>query len=110
MSSSRRSCHNEPNVFCYICGEYTVKKYRKPVTDFVKSAYFSYFKLKIVNDYKPWIPQIVCKMCCEHLRQWVSGQRSRMRFGVPMQWKEQKNHFDDCYFCCVNLRGVNVKK
>lgn len=33
-----------------------------------------------------------------------------MRFGVPMQWKEQKNHFDECYFCCVNLRGVNVKK
>lgn len=71
MSSSRRSCHNEPNVFCYICGEYTVKKYRKSITDFVKSAYFSYFKLKIVDDYKPWIPQIVCKMCCEHLRQWV---------------------------------------
>ncbi|GBP82349.1 hypothetical protein EVAR_90984_1 [Eumeta japonica] len=33
-----------------------------------------------------------------------------MRFGVPMQWKEQKNHYDDCYFRCVNLRDVNFKK
>ncbi|GBP33473.1 hypothetical protein EVAR_23876_1 [Eumeta japonica] len=29
-------------------------------------------------------------MYYEHLIQWVCGQRSRMRFGVPMQWKEQK--------------------
>lgn len=110
MSSSRRSCVNDPNMFCYICGEYTVKKFRKPITDFIKSAYFSYFNSQIEDKNKPWIPQIVCKMCYEHLRQWVSGKRSRMRFGVPMQWREPKNHFDDCYFCCVNLHGVNVKK
>lgn len=108
MSSSRRSCLNDPNVFCYICGEYIIKKFRKPITDFIKCIFFV---LHVANcrRKKNWIPQNVCKTCCEHLRQWVSDRRS-MRFGVPMQWREQKNHSDDCYFCCANLRGINVKK
>ena len=45
MSKIRRSCANDPNAFCYICGEYTVKDQRKPVTDFVKRAYHAYLAL-----------------------------------------------------------------
>ena len=33
-----------------------------------------------------------------------------MRFGIPMIWREPKNHVDDCYFCSVNVVGVNKKK
>lgn len=66
--------------------------------------------MEIRDEYKPWIPQIVCKMCYEHLRQCVSGERKRMKFGVPMQWREPRNHINDCYFCCVSLRGINKKK
>lgn len=38
------------------------------------------------------------------------GKRSYMSVGVPMQWREQKKHFVDYYFCCVDLGGVNIKK
>lgn len=110
MFSSKRSCLNDPNLFCYICGEYTIKKCRKPITKSVQSAYFAYFNMEIKDLDKHWIPSIVCKMCSEHLRQWNNGKRRQLKFGVPMVWREPKNHYDDCYFCLVKLRGVNRKK
>ena len=27
MSTKQRQCQNHPDVFCYICGEYMIKKY-----------------------------------------------------------------------------------
>lgn len=44
MASSRRCCVNNPNTFYHICGEYVVKKFRKPITDSVKKTYIDYFK------------------------------------------------------------------
>nr|XP_033773149.1 mitochondrial import receptor subunit TOM5 homolog isoform X1 [Geotrypetes seraphini] len=37
---STRKCVNNPNVFCYICGNYTVLKQRTDIMDFVKKAYY----------------------------------------------------------------------
>ena len=36
MSIKRRQCRNNPDVFCYICGEYIMAKYRFNVRDFTK--------------------------------------------------------------------------
>lgn len=107
MNPSRRSCVNHPDVFCYVCGEYTFKENRKPVTDFVKRAYNAYFSVKLGDQDKLWAPHFVCKTCTEHLRQWTNGKRRSLKFGIPMVWREQKNHFDDCYFCMVNVNGIN---
>ena len=40
-SPLRRLCLNEPNVFYYICGEYTLEHNRKTISDFVKRAYLT---------------------------------------------------------------------
>ncbi len=32
-----------------------------------------------------------------------------MRFAIPLVWREPKNHVDDCYFCALNLKGINRK-
>ena len=108
--SRRRSCCNDPDSFCYICGEYILKEYKRSITDFVRKVYRAYFGVKLGDQDKPWAPHVVCKSCVEHLRMWTKGKTKSFRFGVPMVWREQKNHFDDCYFCMVDLKGFNRHK
>ena len=47
ISSSRRKCRLDPNVFCYICGSFTVSKKRQGITNFVEKAYLAYFGDKV---------------------------------------------------------------
>ena len=32
-----------------------------------------------------------------------------MSFGIPMVWREPKNHVDDCYFCITQTQGFSNK-
>jgi len=63
-TSSRRRCLNERNVFCYICGEYTLQHNKKTISDFVNHAYLAYYKVLLGDQDKPWAPHIVCKPFC----------------------------------------------
>jgi len=108
MASARRSCRNKPDVFCYICGEYTIAPNRKSVTSFIRLAYHAYFGIKLGDQDKAWAPHIVCKACTETLRGWTNGKRS-LKFGIPMVWREPTNHVTDCYFCAVDVTGINRK-
>ena len=55
-SSPRRLCLNNPNVFCYICGEYTFQSNRKEISKFVKCTYLAYFKVMLGDQDKAWAP------------------------------------------------------
>jgi hypothetical protein len=44
----RKFCFNDPQHFCYICGQYTFEESRKTMSDFVICTYFLYFGM-------PWI-------------------------------------------------------
>ncbi|GBP97664.1 hypothetical protein EVAR_67997_1 [Eumeta japonica] len=57
MASSRRVCVNDPNHFCFICGEYIFKESRLNVTAFVIKVYKNYFGYPLGIKNKPWIPQ-----------------------------------------------------
>lgn len=109
MASSSRVCVNNPNHFCFICGEYMFKKYRLNVTAFVNEAYKNYFGHPMDMKKKPWIPQKVCKTCVEFLPLWTNKKRNRFRYGIAMIWDKPVNHYDDCYFCLVNITGNNRK-
>ncbi|GBM46872.1 hypothetical protein AVEN_75784-1 [Araneus ventricosus] len=61
--------------------------------------------LRIGDQEKPWVPHEVCCICVE----WIQGKKQPFRFGIPMVWREQKNHNDDCYFCTCNVKGFNLK-
>ena len=104
-----RSCKNHPDCFCYICGEYKTVDNRKSNTEFVQKAYYAYFGIKLGQKDKKWAPPVVCKACVERLRQWTSGTRKSMGFGIQMVWREPSKHIDDCYFCSTNVAGVNKK-
>ena len=108
-TSARRSCKNKPDLFCYICGEFTLAGQRNQVTSFIKHAYYSYFGIKLGDQDKLWAPHIVCKSCTEYLRLWTKGKKNSLKFGIPMIWREPTNHVTDCYFCAIDLTGINRK-
>nr|CAI5820804.1 unnamed protein product [Callosobruchus analis] len=80
---------------------------RRAITEFVKQAYLAYVGVKLGDQDKTWAPRLVCKTCTEQLRQWTTSKRKCLKFGVPMVWREPKNHVDDCYFCLANINGIN---
>ena len=107
---SRRQCTNEHDSFCYICGKYTLLANRCDITDFVKKVYLAYFEIHIGDQDKHWAPHKVCLSCVKSLDQWTKGNRKGLSFGIPMVWRVQKNHHDDCYFCLVgNLSKYSGK-
>jgi len=43
------------------------------------------------------------------LRDWTRGKRKGLPFGVPMVWRELRDHAIDCYFCMVSTTSVGKK-
>ena len=91
MSSKRRQCRNHPDVFCYICGEYMLAKYRFNVRDFTKRAYKAYFGIKLGDQNKSLATPKVCKQCTEMLCRWIQGKANSMRFGFLWYGWTQKS-------------------
>lgn len=106
---SNRGCKNSADSFCYICGEFVIKKHQRNITDFVQKVYFSYFGIKLGDQDKSWAPHKVCYVCVEDLRKWSKKEKKAFKFAVPMVWREPRNHTDDCYFCSIDITGHNSK-
>ena len=111
MTSKRRCCHNDQDVFCYICGEYMKKEHRFNVRDFTKvptqRALASSWEIRISLGLPIKCAKIALKL-------FSFGPKERkvkaMRFGVLMVWREPINHHDNCYFCLVDMTGLNSYK
>ncbi|XP_076055441.1 uncharacterized protein LOC143033819 [Oratosquilla oratoria] len=106
--ASKRKCVTCPDSFCYICGALTAPKQRRNISEFVKRAYFCYFKVKLGDQDKPWAPHKVCHSREENLRQWTKG-KDKITFGIPMIWREPRDHVTDCYFCVTLVAGFTSK-
>ena len=109
MTSERRKCKNKSDNFCYICGSFVIRKQICNITDKVKQQYSEYFEMKLGDQDKSWAPHVACKSCVTNLSQWGSRSNRRMPFAIPMVWREPSNHHTDCYFCMVNIKGINGK-
>ena len=101
-----RGCVNDPNCFCYICGEFTVKKYQRAITPRLKELYKSYFGCAVGDQEKTWAPHISCVRCSAGLYTWSKSGRG-LPFAIPMIWREQRDHGSDCYFCAFSVKGVS---
>ena len=102
-----RKCKNDPNRFYYtICGKVILPSRQARITRFVKRAYHAYFGLKLGNQDKAFAPHMCCKTCVEGLRSWSVKNIKSLLFGIPMVWREGKDHVTDCYFCMTNLQGM----
>ena len=107
--SDRCQCPNHPNNFCYVCGKFTPKPQWKKIYKTTKIAYFHYFGCKIGDEDKKWAPKKCCVTCTTNLRKWLYGKLKSLPFAVPMIWREQQNHVNDCYFCMTNVSGFTKK-
>ena len=103
-----QKCINNPDNFCYICGEVTFASRKCSFTPTIKKAYFLDFGSKD----KKWAPHMCCTACSSKLNAWVNGKGCCMLLGVPMVWKVPSNHSTDCYFCMVPpiQNGMSMKK
>lgn len=97
-----RSCLNSPNKFCYICGEFVLKKQWKPITDSVKVNYNYVFGIKIRNNGATWARDGICNTCYRYLNNCALDSAKRFPFVRPMIWMEPVNNLDDCYFCLMD--------
>lgn len=104
-----RVCVNSPDLFCYICGEFTPKSKKKPLSDLIKQAYQAYFNCDVRNQDKSWVPKVCCLKCYTNLNGWSKGTTKKIPFGTPMLWMEPTNHAEDCYFCLTQLKGFSEK-
>ena len=107
MSTKRRKCLNDPDHFCYICGQYKLVEQLRPITDSVKKVYLAYFKIKLGDQDKDWAPHTVCVKCMKELSSWPRKERLHPPFAIPCVWREPKNHHDDCLFCSVDVIARN---
>ena len=109
MTSKRRKCCYDPNIFCYICGCFTLPPQSRTINSFIKKLYLAYFGVPLGDQDKSWAPHKVCTTCVKTWRSCSQGKNAKLKFGVPMVWREPKNHVDDCYFCLVNVKRFNKK-
>ena len=78
MASVRRSFRNNSDVFCYICGDYTLSVDRRNVIVFVKRAYEACFEVKQGVQDKSGELHTMCKTC-----------------GIPLAVNERRENFTE---------------
>ena len=103
-----RGCINHPDSFCYICGEFTIKKYQRAITSNIKTLYKLYFQCAVGEQDKTWAPHVCCVRCSSGLYTWSKSGRA-LPFAIPMIWREQHDHVNDCYFCAFSIKGISDK-
>ena len=60
---------NNPDRFCYICGNVVFPNHQAKIPDFVKKAYQDYFGAKLGDQDKPFTYHVCCKTCVENFRE-----------------------------------------
>ena len=59
--------------------------------------------MKIGDQDKSWAPHFCCGSCRSTLEGW-------MPFAISLIWREPTNHYDDYYFCMVDISKYKKTK
>jgi hypothetical protein len=100
---------NSPNLFCYVCGEFTPKSQTKSITLIVRKAHELYFGCKVGDQEKSWAPHSCCRRRSRYLGGWLICTHHSMHFAVPLVWISHKDHLTDCYLYLTKIDGHNSK-
>ena len=72
VTSKQRKCCNDPDIFCYICGCFTLSPQRRNINSFIKKIYLAYFGVPLGDQEESRAPHQVCTTCVEALKSWSS--------------------------------------
>lgn len=98
-------CPSKFDWFCYVCGKHTIKTGKMQISEVCAQRYEQYFNMPIFRDV-PWAPTIICRTCDKELREWATGKRISLSFGIPMIWSDPGVHTpENCYACANNMSG-----
>lgn len=74
VNMAKVHCVNNPNLFCYVCGQYTLTKNLRNINDLVKETYSQVYKIQLLHYTKPWAPNKVCMTCYTCLNRVYNGK------------------------------------
>lgn len=101
------ACKRKMDMFCYVCGRFTIIKSRKGISAQLEQIYRQYYRMAVIRDVW-WAPQFMCSSCYGWLYNWRRQKIDSMPFGVPMIWsKPDGHHADNCYACANDTYGLN---
>lgn len=103
MTSAPVKCKNNPDDFCYVCGEFDSMMTKKPISKVHERAYLAYFGCVIGDQNEQWVPHFICRNCHLGLLKWMNDCGNGLSFAKPMVWHEPHNHTIDCYFCLTQF-------
>lgn len=103
--SNSHLCNKNPDLFCYICGEFEPVKNRRMFSDRLKKCYEDCFRIQITNLDSAWVPHFVCGRCHIMLTRWEKNKtRENLKFTIPMTWTSPTSSHN-CYFCMTEIAG-----
>ena len=97
MPKKRRSCKNEHDTFCFICGELTALKHRGNVTDQIKRLHYAYFGCVVGDLDKVWFPHYYCLDYNGKLSKWLSKWFLFTEFAACSKTTSRDNHRKTSY-------------
>ena len=94
------------DIFRYICGIFTLQGQRRNINNLSGR----YFKVPLGDQDRKLGSSQSVQSCVETLWSWSQGKSTKLKFGVPMVWREPANHLDNCYFKFFDVPGFNLRK
>jgi hypothetical protein len=67
---SSRGFVNSPNCFCYMCGEFMIKKHQRNIIGFIRKVYYAYIGVELGDQGKSWASDKIRYVCVQDLRKW----------------------------------------
>lgn len=96
-------CDNK-DKFCYVCSKYTINNYAIKINDEIITLFNYCFKVSARNLNSIYSPNIICKICLSNMRNHKS-KNEQLKIKVPAQWRDPRNHPNDCFFCLTSIKG-----
>ena len=83
---NRRTCINNPDKFCYICGKLTLNQ-KSNIMPFIKKTYKDYFGMHLGDQDTLFARHICCKTCTFNVHRWNNKKLKYLNFGISMIWR-----------------------